>query len=189
MSVNNISICSDALIKIGANPIASFEDGTVEAEAALNIYNNVKRSLLSEHPWNFATKKAELGRLDKELASDYEYAYLLPSDCIRIISAGSEIRSRGMEYKIVGEELHSDYEEVVISYISDLDESFFPPYFIAALTYKLAMELTIPLTESTNRATYFATIADDMLRKAKLVDAQEETTDAIDDYTLINARY
>jgi hypothetical protein len=189
MAINEVSISSDALIKIGANPISSFEEGTAEAIAVSNIYHNVKRNMLASHPWNFATTKQELPRLDKLPTSDYAYAYQLPNDLIRIISAGSGQKSFGMEYKVIGSELECDYEEVIIKYIRNVEEPNFPEYFKNALTFNLASELTIPLTESTNRAGYFKGLSEQALRKAKLIDAQEETNSAIEDYTLINARY
>ena len=54
MNYTDVSICSKALLKIGAQTITSFEDGTAEAEVAANLYPLVRDSLLSAYPWSFA---------------------------------------------------------------------------------------------------------------------------------------
>ena len=54
MSYTNIGICSNALLKIGAEGITSFEDGTAEAEIAYSLYPLIRDSLLSSYPWSFA---------------------------------------------------------------------------------------------------------------------------------------
>lgn len=188
MTLTDISICSDALIKIGANPIASFEEGSAEAEVAVNTYETVKKSMLSSHTWNFAIKKTKLNMLSDNPTTDYSRAFLLPNDLLRVISAGASA-AKGLNYSIVGNQLHTNSENVSISYIANIKEEFFPAFFVPALVYKLAFEFSIPVTENTSKANFFANLAEIELRKAKLIDAQEETPKAIEDYTLVNVRY
>lgn len=54
MTYTNIGICSNALLKIGAEGITSFEDGTAEAEIAYSLYPLLRDGLLSAYPWSFA---------------------------------------------------------------------------------------------------------------------------------------
>ncbi len=43
MALTSIALCSRALLKIGAGTIASFDEGTAEAEVAANLYTKPRR--------------------------------------------------------------------------------------------------------------------------------------------------
>ena len=94
MTYTNIGICSNALLKIGAEGITSFEDGTAEAEIACSLYPMLRDGLLSSYPWSFAKAQKTLPRLYNVPVADYQFAYLLPNDFLRVISAGSGSRGR-----------------------------------------------------------------------------------------------
>jgi hypothetical protein len=188
MALSSIALCSRALLKIGADTITSFDEGTAEAEIAANLYPTARDALLSAHPWNFATAQATLARLSAEPVADFAYAYQLPSDLLRVISVGEGERGRGVRFRIAERRLHTDASDVVLTYIFRPQESDFPPFFDQALIARLAGEFCIPLTGSTSRAEMLEKLADAELRRAKLIDAQQETTGGFDDFTLIDAR-
>jgi hypothetical protein len=144
--------------------------------------------MLSAHPWSFATKKVELARLAAPPVTDFAYAYQLPNDFLKALSAGDDARSRGSTYQIVNRQLHSDAESVVLSYVFRPSEGDFPAYFAPALVTRLAAEFCLPLTENTSRADRFSRLAEDELRLAKLVDSQQDTPPRVEDFTLIEAR-
>ncbi|HYZ32347.1 MAG TPA: hypothetical protein VE684_08710, partial [Crenalkalicoccus sp.] len=75
MSLTALALCSRALLKIGAQPIASLDEGTAEAEVAANLYPAVRDALLSAHPWSFATGQETLPRLAARPVADFAYAY------------------------------------------------------------------------------------------------------------------
>lgn len=188
MALSSIALCSRALLKIGGETITSFDEGTAEAEITANLYPFIRDGILSAHPWNFATGQAVLARLTAEPVADYSYAYQLPSDLLRVISAGSDGRGRGIGYRIAEGRLHTDSDEAVLTYIFRPAEEDFPHFFDLALISRLASEFCIPLTGSTSRAEVLGRIADTELRRAKLIDAQQETPNRIEDFTLITAR-
>lgn len=80
MAYTDISICSNALLKIGAESITSFLDGTAEAEVAANLYPMIRDGLLASYPWSFAVGQKSLPRLAGVPLADYSYAYRLPND-------------------------------------------------------------------------------------------------------------
>lgn len=188
MALNSIELCSSALVKLGADSISSFEDGTAEAKVATRLYPLVRDAMLSVHPWSFATKKAELPRLAITPPTDFTYAYQLPVDFLKALSAGDAMRGRGLDYQIVGRQLHSDAEAVVLSYLFQPSEGDFPAYFVPALVTRLAAEFCLPLTENTSRADRFTRLGEDELKLAKLVDSQQDTPPKVEDFTLIEAR-
>ena len=117
MALSSIALCSRALIKIGANPIAAFNEGTAEADVAANLYPSVRDALLSAHPWTFATGQVELAPLVAEPVADFTYAFQLPSDFLRGLSLGDGGRGRGLAYRIAEQRLHADASTVVLTYI------------------------------------------------------------------------
>ncbi len=188
MSYTDVSLCSKALLKIGAQTITSFEDGTAESEVAANLYPLTRDSLLASYPWSFAVAQKRLGHLDLTPVADFKRAYQLPADFLRIISAGSGTRGRGAEYRIYENKIYTDSEELIITYICRVDESIFPTFFNEALVAALAFEFCLPLTESTSRAEFLQKKAEDVLKQARLIDAQQATPLKFEDFSLIEAR-
>jgi hypothetical protein len=188
MAPSSIELCSSALVKLGANPISSFTEGTAEARVATHLYEIVRDALLAVHPWSFATTKAELTALPTPPVTDFDHAFALPSDFIKALSAGDESWGRGLVYQIVAGELHTHANEVVLVYIRRPDEAIFPSYFVAALVNRLAAEFCLPLTENASRAELLHQLATNELRLAKLADSQQDSPSAVEDFTLIEAR-
>ncbi|WP_029009196.1 hypothetical protein [Azospirillum halopraeferens] len=187
MSLTAIGLCSRALIKIGATPITAFEEGTAEAEVAGALYAPTRDALLSAHPWSFATVQATLPRLDGAPAADYTHAFQLPADFLRALSAGAG-RGRGLEYRIHGRTLQADAGAVVLTYVRRPAEEDFPPFFDQALIARLAAEFCIPVTENTSRADTLHRLAEAEFRRARLTDAQQDSQERLEGFTLVEAR-
>ena len=188
MSLSMIAICSRALIKIGAEPISSLQEGTAESLIAASLYPTARDGLLSSYPWSFATAQRGLKRLAAQPLADFAFAYQLPPDFLRALSAGAGGSGRGLTYRIVQGRLHTDSEEVMLSYILRPAEADFPPFFTQALIARLAAEFCLPLTESTARAEALHKLAEDETRRARLIDSQQDVPERFEDFTLIGAR-
>jgi hypothetical protein len=188
MALSAIALCSRALLKIGAATIASFDEGSAEAEVAANLYPSLRDALISAHPWNFATGQTNLARLAAQPLADYAYAYQLPTDFLRALSAGVGGQGYGVPYRIAETRLHADAGELVLTYIFRPSEASFPPFFDQALIARLAAEFCIPLTESSARADLLYRLAEDEFRRAKLADGQQDTPLAITDFPLVDIR-
>ncbi len=188
MALSQIDLCSRALLKVGATSISSFDEGTIEAEVAASLYPTVRDALLSAHPWNFATMQKRLAMLSAPPVADYQSAFQLPVDCIRVLSAGTDGRGSGLTYRIVQRQLLTDVDEAILTYIFRPLETDFPPFFDIVLIAQLAAEFCIPLTDSTSRWEALRDVAEQELRRARLIDAQEETTGRLDDFTLLEGR-
>ncbi|MBF0269344.1 MAG: hypothetical protein HQL44_12215 [Alphaproteobacteria bacterium] len=188
MALSSIALCSRALLKIGASAIASFDEGTAEAEVAANLYPSIRDALLSSHPWNFATGQTSLARLTATPVADYDHAFQLPGDFLRALSAGVTGRGRGLDYRIAENRLHSNAQTVVLTYVFRPLEADFPPFFDAALIARLSAEFCAPITESTARAELLFRLAEDEFRRAKLIDGQQDTPSSIDSFPLVDVR-
>lgn len=188
MALSAISLCSRALVKIGAKGIVSFNENTAESEVAMHLYSSTRDALLSAHPWRFAMAQKNLARLVQEPFADYEYAYQLPNDFLRAISAGSGKRGQGLNYRIHEDKLHTNADNVMLTYLFRPNERSFPPFFDQVLISRLAAEFCLPLTESTSRADYLNKQANEVFEQAKLIDAQQAIPNAIIDFPLIGVR-
>lgn len=188
MALTALALCSRALIKIGAQPIASLDEGTAEAEVAANLYPATRDAMLSLHPWSFATGQDSLPRLAAVPSADFQYAFQLPAGFLRVLSAGGPGSSQGLSYRILEDRLHCDAEQVVLAYIFRPDEAAFPPFFASALATRLAAEFCIPLTEATARAQLLFNQAEAELRAARHADSAQATPRAIRDFPLLAVR-
>jgi hypothetical protein len=187
MASSAVQLCSRALTALGATPIASFQETSAEAQVCRQLYAGLRDALLSAHPWSFAMAQARLPRLAAQPVADFAHAFQLPPDFLRALSAGSGRRGRGVAYRIAERRLHADVDGVVLTYVYRPREPDFPPFFDQALAARLAAEFCLPLTESTSRAEALSRLAEAEFRRARQIDAQQETPAAFEDFPLIEA--
>lgn len=188
MALTSIALCSRALLKIGAGSIASFDEGTAEAEVAANMFGSTRDALLSAHSWTFATGQAALPKLVAQPVADFANAFQLPTDFLRALSAGNPGYGHGIAYRIVERRLHANADAVTLTYIFRPDEAVFPPFFDQALIARLAAEFCIPLTESTSRSETLNALADKEVARAKTIDMQQDTPARIERFALVEVR-
>jgi len=188
MALTALALCARALLALGAQPISSLDDGSAEAEIAANLYPGTRDALLARHPWSFATGQCSLARLAAQPVADFLYAYALPADFLRVLSAGPPRRGRGLDYRLLEHRLHSNAAEVTLTYLFRPDESTFPPHFAAALAARLAADFCTPLTENTARTQQLMALAETELRIAKSIDSQQAPPRAIESFPLIAVR-
>lgn len=188
MALNDVALCSRALIRLGAAPIASFNDGSAESEIAGALYGPARDALLSAYPWSFATGQIALSDLLDAPVADYQKAFQLPNDFLRAISAGVGGRGRGLHYRIARGALHANVDEATLTYIFRPEEEEFPPYFDSVLIARLAAEFCIPVTENTTRAEALFRLAEGEYARARQIDAQQDSPSRIENFTLIDVR-
>jgi len=56
----DVSICSDALVMLGAGVISSLSEGSPSATACARLYPDLKDTLLSRYDWTWSVKKSSL---------------------------------------------------------------------------------------------------------------------------------
>jgi hypothetical protein len=188
MALSDIGLCARALVRLGAAPITSFNDGKAESEIAGILYGSVRDALLSAYPWSFASGQMALTPLVNTPVADYAYAYQLPNDFLRAISAGSGGRGRGRHYRITRGELHCNDSAVTLTYIFRPEEEEFPAWFDSALIARLSAEFCIPVTENTSRAESLFRLAEQEFARARQIDAQQDSPNRFENFNLIDVR-
>ncbi|MAO20440.1 MAG: hypothetical protein CMJ25_06775 [Phycisphaerae bacterium] len=198
----DLSICSDALIMLGASPISSFTEGTDAAQACDRLYPDLRDSLLARYPWSWTYKKTSLGRLATAPINEFRYAYQLPGNILSGVQAVFETSASNQNaindgWEIYGDQLYTDLETVFIDYQETISESKMPVYFVHLLRNALAGELGIVITDQASKADYFRSIAygspgengrGGLFREAVNIDSRGRLPQIIEDYALIQVR-
>ena len=197
-----LSICSDALLMLGAKPISSFDEGTDEASVANRLYPDIKDQAILMYPWSFSYKKVSIARLITTPINEYRYEYQLPGDRLTSPRAIYDTNATNIpprkEYRIIGDKLLTDYEQVYIDYQYSVPEFEMPSYFVQLLKYMMTWHLALPITDQTDKSQYWQSVATGApgengrggyLRQAMNIDGAGNPTNAINDFSLINVRY
>lgn len=165
-------ICNRAIIRIaGSNPISTIDEDSQEARLLTQIWNGVRTGLLRAHTWNFAINYQNLVQITPKPASEYDYVYALPADCLKVVTA---YRPSG-EWKRRGNLIHSDSDEFNLIYIRDItDTTLFDPLFEECLVLKLAYELNTAIAPNETRQNQLMAEFNMKFREAKRADAQED---------------
>ena len=198
----SLSICSDALLMLGAKPISSFDEGTDEASVANRLYSDIKDQALLMYPWSFSFKKTSIARLITTPINEYRYEYQLPGDRLTSPRAIYDTNATNVpprkEYRIIGDKLLTDYEQVYIDYQYSVPEFEMPSYFVQLLKYMMTWHLALPITDQTDKSQYWQSVATGApgengrggyLRQAMNIDGAGNPTNAINDFSLIAVRY
>lgn len=173
-----IKLISNAMVLIGANPIASLEEGT-EGLVGAALYEDTYEGLLASHTWRFATRKARLAKLTEAPLNEFSYQYQLPSDYIT-----TEKVQGCTDYEIYGDKIYTNQPEVYIDYRYRVDEVLLPPHFALTLQFLLAAQFAIPITDNSQRAQVYEGLYERQLKRAKGIDSMARPSQAIVDSPL-----
>ena len=178
-----VSICSNALRKLGDDPITSLTDNTERARLCNGLYEPARDAILRSHPWNFAITRTSLARLSNTPAYGFSYQYALPTDpyCLRVL----EMEYQDYIFKVehlagTGRVLLTDESTAKILYIGKIiDTAQFDSLFVDTLTAKLALDLAYPITNSVKVQENMFKILQQKLSEARSVDGQEGFIDEL----------
>jgi len=155
MSLGKIEICNHALLKVGADTIASLDvaqatdSGVIFSAKLCNIlFDQALLETLRSYSWNSATKRTQLTRLAEAPAFKYSYKYALPIDYVRLINLydSTDAYDDGTEWSIESGEILTDYDAAYIKYIAKPEDiSVLDPLAQQALICNLAMKLAVPM--------------------------------------------
>lgn len=79
-TAKEIAIVNDALALLGHSTIHDFEGKTPASNICARLYALVLGQLISDYPWRFAMRQAQLTRITAAPVHKWKYAYQLPTD-------------------------------------------------------------------------------------------------------------
>lgn len=103
---SDLDLCNAALTRCGAQPIASFDDGTTESLILAQNYEQVVADCLSESRWKFARSLRTLNRLSGTAPEPWMAVYQLPGDALEV--EGVTISGAPVEYERSSDKLLCD---------------------------------------------------------------------------------
>ena len=203
MAINTkFDICSNALIQLGAEPIASFDDGTAIAQICATVYPAFKLYTLSTYPWLFTMKKQQLARLLETPLNEYRYAFQLPTDMLTLramYNSGQVGAIPYIAYEIFGDgKVFTDSPKLYADYQYEVDENKFPHYFTEFMSTAFAAKIAMAVTENENLAALkkqeaFGSPSDNlsggMFGVAKRIDSQQQSPQITPHFDLLAARF
>jgi hypothetical protein len=184
---SSVSICSNALIRLGDKPISSFEDGTDAANACANLYPAVRDEILRIHPWNCAVKRVVLAPLSDTPAFDYQHQYQLPPDWLRTIQIGTRVYVP--DFTIEGQRILTDLTSLPLVYVFDNKvESTWDAELVAVVTAGMAAVLAYPITQSASMQQTMEAKYQMTLKQAKAINGQDDHDETLGDFPLLTNR-
>jgi len=189
-TATGVSICSNALLLLGAQTINDFSDqlNLDRARLCANLYPTVRDDILRSHPWNCAIKRAVLAPDAVPPAFGYDQSFELPSDFLRVLEVGdSDIQ---IDYLVEGRSIQANTTVLQLRYVFRNEvESTWDSNLVAVVTQAMCAALAYPITQSTAKQAGEEQKLEMMLRKARAVDGQEDPPQTLGDERLYSARF
>jgi hypothetical protein len=166
---------------IGQTPISSLTDGSTTANVMDDLYTEARDQLLRMHNWNFATKRSKLAQSSTAPPFEFDYAYPLPSDWIRTVSAhDNDAGYGGLLYRMefVGSQrvIVCNSDQVYLRYVYQVsDANLMTPDFRECLEILLARNGALAIASSN-------VMFDTYDKKFKQVLARARSTDSMGSY-------
>lgn len=150
---SEVQICNLGLAHLGNRArVASISpvDGSAESDYCASFFALARNEVLAMHDWAFARKRVELALVTGPETDVWEYAYSLPSDCLkprRILTGTSTAYELDSEpFEIEGTTLLTNKENAVLVYTRPITTAgSFSPAFVNAMGFLMAAYLAGPI--------------------------------------------
>lgn len=194
---SDVSICNAALLRIGvARRIESLTEPSAEARYCAGLYPVVLDQALSEYPWGFACRVAELAPVAEKAPPGWSWRYALPTDCLRLLeifdSAGPKRSAPGYVYEQIrgesGRQIVCNLSPCLVRYVGRMrDAAGFSAPFASALAWRIAADLAVALSGDPSRMKMCLDVADMEFRRAAAHDATQQSSPSLPDAEWIAA--
>jgi hypothetical protein len=192
-----LAIGNEALAMLGAQAVAQVDEGSDIAATLFRIGPTTLAQVLTAHPWACTLAQPRLTRLADPPGNGFRYAYAMPAGLLvfrRALASPLPGAPSIGRWRIVGEELHTDAEEVYADVQREPPLEAWPPHLRAFARAALAADLALTVTGSGNDAQFWTQRAwgsgdQSLLQQARRVEAQQHTPAAMEDWPLLAARF
>jgi len=149
MARTDISICSRALMNLGAAPITSFDDTSDAAQMLAISYPEIRDGIISAYAWECMKVRKELTRA-AEAPGGYQYAFVMPSDLLGgpsgiFPSADDTIGTNAFEVR--RNRIVSNLPRAWIEYQARRTEAEWPAWFAELVMAAVAAEMALMVTD------------------------------------------
>ena len=188
---SDVGIANAALRKLGQDPITAFSEDSKAGRIANERFAESRDALLSEHPWNFALKRASLAASATSPTWGFSNAFPLPTDYIRMMEVeGESLEVDTGKWKVENAEIVTNLSAPLnILYIYQVtDAERMTAGFREALASRLAADWAEDITGEDNIIQATAQKARVAVAQARSNDGQEGIPDQFEADDWVNAR-
>jgi hypothetical protein len=185
-----VSICSNALLMLGAQTINDFNDqlNLDRAKLCANLYPTVRDDMQRQHPWNCCIKRVVLAPDAAAPAFGYEHSFELPADFLRVLEVGNS--NQQIDYLVEGRSIQADTTALELRYVFRNEiENTWDSTLIKLVTLAMASVLAYPVTQSTALQQALEQQLEMEKRRARAVDGQEDPPQTLGDERLLASRF
>lgn len=186
-----VSICSDALLMLGKEPIASMEEESDRARYCANLYPMMRDNLLRKTFWNCAIKRVLLSPDATPPAYGYSAQFQLPGDFLRLYEVGTPGRYV-TDFELENRMILANASALPLRYVWRNDnEDNWDSGLVLTATAQMAALLAYPVCQSTSLRDSLMATALQVLRESEAIDAQENPSETLGDgdFPLLAGRY
>jgi hypothetical protein len=185
-----VSICSNALMMLGKDPISSMLEDNDRAKYCANLYPALRDALLRKHFWNCAIKRVLLSPDATPPAYGYTAQFPLPSDFLRLYEVGRP-GAFVTDFQLENRMILANAAALPLRYVWRNDnEDNWDSGLVDTATIMMAALLAYPITQSTSLRDSMKEEAARTLREAKAIDGQENPSETFgDEFPLLAGRY
>lgn len=195
-----LAIGNEALALLGAQVVTQPDEGTDLARLLFRVAPTTLRACLGAHPWRCTMAQLQLAPLSAPPEHSFRRRFALPPGLLafrRALASASPGAPPLHDWKIVGEELHTDAEQVWAEVQAVPPLARWPAPLVAFARAALAAELALPVTGSNSDAelwqarTYGPPSAlgqGGLFALARRADAQSQPAEQMRDFPLLDAR-
>lgn len=187
MASTDVSLCSNALLMLGAGTIADFSEQNTEAILAANLFPQVRDAVLRSHTWNCAVKRVILAPEVTVPDFDYTAQFAVPDDWMRTIQVGD--RGAEIDFRQEGRKFLANSSTFKLRYVYRNEAvASWDPMLCHAVSLLLKAAFAYPITKSSSLATESLTDATNYLKLVRAVDGQDEPPETLGQFMLLSAR-
>lgn len=149
-----VGIWNRALQLLGCNSVQKTSDTSKNALECLKCYDPILESVLSAHPWRFATVNSPGLAADSPVPEwGRANSFSLPTDYLNACADYPEDSSLCTDYEIQEGRIYTDNDApLYIRYIAKItDPAKMPAYFRELLAHEMALAMCEALTQSNSK--------------------------------------
>lgn len=181
-------ICNTALARIGQDPITALTENTDAAKRCNILFDEVSDLVMASGEWTTLIAQQQLAKLTVNPIHDFDFQYQLPTDLIKLIAINNN-DPHDTPYRREGDKLLVNFGTLAITYIKrEANTQLWGPHLTTAVSLKLASELALPLTNSSQIVQMMEEKYARWLRTALASDNQQSSTSQVSSEDLLRVR-